>query len=321
MTRSRGIALISVLMITVVVSALAYHLVSRHAMTIAATRVHFETSRIREFNLATEQFAITLLRRDWLDTDSREYDSLDEDWAQPNSIQFDEGELHFVIVDSKSKLNLNSASRPGATFAVQSIENLFLNLDFTPGTSGLWVDWIDSDLEPTPSGAEDFNWMVHEPPMRTPNNPVTDVSEVRTLLALSRDQFRALRQLATVLPVADSKVNINTVLPDVLKAMDETLSPFTLEQLSSETRLYVSVDRAVGALPELARLVERIDVKTEFFEVQSTITIGERRSDYVCHLYRNPETGEITVYERDFGVKVERDRFPEVFASETVVDS
>ena len=310
MRRYRGIALISVLMITVVVSALAYHLVSRHTMTIAATRVHFETSRIREFNLATELLATEELRADWQDEQSRTFDSWTERWASPFTVSFEEGDLHFVIIDSLSKFNLNSASRQGDAVARQTIASLFEKLELPPNTNSLWNDWIDGDLEPSQGGAEDFNWLVNSPPMRTPNQPVTDLTEVRTLAELTRDQFAALRQLATILPTNDVKVNINTVIPEVLEAMDQTLSPSMIGQLPDMTREYRSVDEAVGSLPELARLANRLVVKTSFFEVQSTITIGGRRSDYICYLHRDSETGEVRVYERDFGMKVEPQPLP-----------
>ena len=179
------------------------------------------------------------------------------------------------------------------------------------------MDWIDTDQIPLPAGAEDFTWLVNSPPTRTPNTPVTDISEIRTLQPLTRNQFDALRRVATVLPTNSVKVNINTVNSAVLMAMDKTLNTSTLNQVDSITRNFKTVDEAIAVLPELARLAGHLTVTSRFFELQSTTTIDGRRSDYVAYLYRNPETGQIVVYERDFGLKVDQERFPDLFETDS----
>ena len=135
MSRQKGIALLSVLMITVVVSALAYHLVSRHSMTIAATRIYFDSSGIREYNLAAEQLAIEELHKDWSDEQSRQLDSLTENWAVTFSVEFSTAKIQFAIIDSLSKFNLNGAANSGDAFVNLAVANLFSRFGAAPKSS------------------------------------------------------------------------------------------------------------------------------------------------------------------------------------------
>ena len=49
--RNHGVALVSVLLIVALVSALAYHLMTHHSLTLAASRQLFEQAQLRELSL------------------------------------------------------------------------------------------------------------------------------------------------------------------------------------------------------------------------------------------------------------------------------
>ena len=69
--RNHGVALVSVLLIVAVVSALAYHLMTHHSLTLAASRQLFEQAQLREYALGGEIFARQMLYEDWEQESSR----------------------------------------------------------------------------------------------------------------------------------------------------------------------------------------------------------------------------------------------------------
>ena len=81
MTRQRGVALISVLLIVVAATALAYEMATRHTLNIAQSRLLLNGSQARQYALGGEEYARQILYADWEDEETRAYDTLQESWA------------------------------------------------------------------------------------------------------------------------------------------------------------------------------------------------------------------------------------------------
>ena len=105
------------------------------------------------------------------------------------------------------------------------------------------ADWIDTDADRQPQGAEDETYTGQDPGYRTAGTLMADVSELRAVAGVTPDLFATLRPWLCTLPIAKpAPVNLNTLLPEQapLVAM---IAPDTL-----------TVDAVQGALlrrPEL----------------------------------------------------------------------
>jgi general secretion pathway protein K len=76
------------------------------------------------------------------------------------------------------------------------------------------ADWIDSDSETGPQGAEDSAYSGGEPAYRTGNTLFADPSELRAVAGVTPEIYRQLRPYLCALPAADmSPINVNTLLP------------------------------------------------------------------------------------------------------------
>lgn len=81
MQRSRGVALISVLLIVALATTLAHQMAARHSLSIAQSRLLISASQARQYALGGEEYARQILYADWLEEETRDTDTLLEPWA------------------------------------------------------------------------------------------------------------------------------------------------------------------------------------------------------------------------------------------------
>jgi general secretion pathway protein K len=76
------------------------------------------------------------------------------------------------------------------------------------------ADWIDSDAQVSPQGAEDGAYSGSQPAYRTGNTLLADPSELRAVTGVTPEIYRELRPYLCTLPAADmSPINVNTLSP------------------------------------------------------------------------------------------------------------
>jgi general secretion pathway protein K len=77
------------------------------------------------------------------------------------------------------------------------------------------ADWIDTDNNPAPNGAEDETYQGSSVPYRTAGRLIGDVSEIRAVRGMTPQFYERLRPWVCALPAAElSPVNVNTLRPD-----------------------------------------------------------------------------------------------------------
>ena len=81
MQKSRGVALISVLLIVALATTLAHQMAARHSLSIAQSRLSISASQARQYALGGEEYARQILYADWLEEETRDTDTLLEPWA------------------------------------------------------------------------------------------------------------------------------------------------------------------------------------------------------------------------------------------------
>ena len=307
MTREcRGIALISILLLVVLFSALAFQLYSHQTMVTAQTRIGLSANQARYSLLASEALAQELLYLDWMDEDGRLRDDMAEPWAQALApIRTVSGDVRVQIVDQSGKLNLNSlagSSSKESTRAFSYILNrIGLSLELTP----IWRDWIDADDQRFQidgyHGREELDWLGNTIPFRTPNRLAGHLTEIQVLAPVAQDVYSELTQLVTVLPTSSLKINVNTAHPEVLNS----LLPPSGSRMSARggVRNFGSVEAFVDLHGGFAEVRDHLSVRSDFFEVRATLEGSDLRMDMSSQIYRDPRSGECQIYARDFATR------------------
>ena len=304
--KQSGVALVTVLLVVAIATVMAVSMVQEQQGSIHIARGFLSRGQAGQYALGGEELARQILQEDHAEGENRDY--LTETWANPElHFQFEEGEVNLQITDLQGLFNVNSLSSENdlVEIARQRLVNLLTALGADPLLSDRIQDWIDEDTSARPAGAEDFDYLVYEPPYRAGNAIVQDVSELG-LLGLEPEILQQIIPFFTALPDAQTLVNINTASPYILQALASELSfeaAGVLVQRREEQEGGFETVQAFLQLPELAgvRVVTNgLSVQSSFFEVRTIARYQERFSYLTSILHRNPLDGTIRVIYRDF---------------------
>ena len=307
MKTQRGVALITVLLVVAVVTVVCASLIARQQLAIRSSANQLHVRQAWHYALGGETLAQALLRRDLLQGNPRApVDHLGEAWAQPLApFALDEGgELQVSIVDPTGRFNLNSLVRKGQAneAAVAQFRRLLRSLQIDEPYAERLVDWLDADQEPNGSfGAEDNQYLLAQPAYRAANRILSDESELRLLLEMTESDYQRLLPFVSVLP-ADATLNVNTASARVLASLADGLPLATAQALvaSRGTQGYPDVASFVAQLPGLTVQSQGLAVGSQYFEVISDVSVGDRRQALRSTLQRASD-GRVYVLARDLG--------------------
>ncbi|PTU72710.1 type II secretion system minor pseudopilin GspK [Pseudomonas mangrovi] len=309
MSRQRGVALITVLLVVAVVTIVTAGIIARQQLAIRSASNQLHVRQAWQYAQGGETLAKAILFRDLREGDRQApVDHLGEAWARPFApFKLDEGgELRVRIEDPSGRFNLNSLVRQGQPneLALQQFRRLLLRLQIEEPYAERLKDWMDADQDPTGSyGAEDNQYLLAQPPYRTPNRALGDISELRLLFNMREEHYRRLAPFVSALP-PDAVLNVNTASPMVLSSLADGLSPALAAELVSVRGLLGFRDlQAFLSQPVLAGLGvqgEGLGINTQYFQVVSEVSVGDRRQVLVSQLQRGRD-GRVRVLSRDLG--------------------
>jgi general secretion pathway protein K len=302
MRQQQGVALISVLLIVALVSALLYHLVSQHSLAIARTQQSVGTAQSLQYVLGAEAYARQLLAQNFEQRDGRLADHLGEDWAQPMApFELEEGRLELEITDLQGLFNLNALAGMDAAASHPRLLRLLGVLGLDPRIADLWKDWVDADDLTTGFGAEDGQYLLLEPPYRASNRLAGSASELRLLFEAEQEQLNMLLPHVVALPTTTLRVNVNTATAETLHAIAPQLAPERAAALMQMPRAYEDVASAIAEIPELSGAQDVLSVTSAFFQISAMAEVGGMRIELVSIVHRDPDDGSIRLISRDFG--------------------
>ncbi len=309
-SRSRGVVLLSILLILALLSALGYQMVGRHGLTVAQVRHTFMHDQALAYALGAEAFARQVLYEDWSDTGPGS-DNLQEAWAQPLvPFEIEDGLLEVQIRDLNGCFNLNSLAGAQTEDNLNRLKTLLRNAGVPDAMADTWRDWVDADEEVSGFGAEDASYLLDDTAYRTANRMAGHISELMLLKDASLDFVEALRGSACLLPSDELRLNVNTASADALAALSPDLAPAQMESFVMSERSYEEVGEVTEEFPELAGSAGVLSVVSEYFEVQVRAEVGETRAELASIVHRDPNDGSMTLIARDFGRDF-RSRFEE----------
>ena len=223
----RGAALLTVLMLVAVVAVMAGAALERLRLSTRLAANAAAADQARAYAVAAE--AMATVRLGDLLTKSEGRVTLLGNWSdRPFPLPLPGGGLAVArVVDGGNCFNLNglvtAAGAPGLyqTAGLQRIQ--FARLMRLLGISGQVADqvaasaadWIDSDQDQQPGGAEDPFYTGQQTGYRTAGTLMADVSELRAVSGVTPEVYARLKPWVCALPVAEpSRLNVNTILPE-----------------------------------------------------------------------------------------------------------
>ncbi len=190
---------------------------------------------------------------------------------------------------------------------VALLTDLNINTDYAARV----VDWIDSDDQATfPGGAEDTFYLTQQPPYRTPNLPITSVSELRggrCARAMDRASYDRLSPLVTALPM-ETKLNICTAPGEVLDVFSGqrsyALDANELNGQRQQFNCYPDKDTFLSGISttQKAYVQNHIGTTSQYFRLRTWITIGTTRFTLYSLIYQDT-SGQIRPVLRTFGTE------------------
>ena len=176
--QSKGVALITVMLILALATVLAVSMSSRQQLDIHRSANIFNSEQAFQYILGAESWAKQILKRDFEDN---KIDSLNDDWATVlPALPIEGGQMSGKIEDLQAKFNINNLVENGKPQKIylERFKRLLRNLELNENISSVLIDWLDSNEETGFSGAEDNEYLNLSPAYRTANQAMSDVSEL-----------------------------------------------------------------------------------------------------------------------------------------------
>ncbi len=314
-SEQRGVALLaSLILMLAVVMALA-NIFYRHQIDVSQATGSLHGDQALLLAISGENWARDLLS-DRLD--DRNVDSFEEDWAQAIPMMpVDGGELRGCIADLQANINLNNFAGYNAQILKTEMNtnvtghaevwlNLLrmLELPADPSRIATVIDWLDKDSSTINSwGAEQADYDSMRPPRVPANSPVSDIGELAAISGYEVYEVQRLAPWITALPEI-STININTASDQMLAALGGDFDE-QFRQLVTESRPFVSLDDfhqlvsdtlQISAPDTAARWpASLIDVKSNYFQLNLQVTLGEARIEVKSIMDRNGRSKPVII--------------------------
>ncbi len=275
--RQKGAALLIALVVAAIAAAVATTLASDQQRWLASVEHRRDQVQGQAIALAGIQWA-----RQVLDEDSRAgpFDHLGEPWALPlPRTPLDHGSIEGRIVDAQGLLNVNTLADTGIAGATERsrFERLFTRLGIATATLDAVADYIDTDNETRPAGAEDAYYQRAAAPYVAANAALVRSGELANVRGLSAASVARLTPWAVALPPR-TPLNINTAPPEVLSAAVAGLDGDGLTALmaSRAARPFTTVADFRSRLPAGASFANdtAFSVRSDYFLVTVTARQG-----------------------------------------------
>jgi len=296
-TRQQGVALVTALLVVSLATVAAVAMATRFQVDMRRTGNLLNGEQAYAYALAAESWAYVILRRD---SKESQHDSLDEDWSTAlPPIPVEGGFVNGYVEDLQGRFNVNNLVGVGGGLDQVQLDyykRLLDVLGLEPALAPALQDWIDPDIDTTfPDGAEDDEYLLADVPYRAANRSLVDISELRLVKGYTPEVLAVLEPHVTALPAA-TVINVNTATPAVLQALHADLEEADVEQLLEARNGEPFTDKAAviahNSLAGLELLVD-VDIKSDWFNVQTDVSVGRGRARLDSRLLRGQDKLQI----------------------------
>lgn len=221
------------LLVVALATALASSMIWRQDLWLRQIETRRDLAQARLLALAGIDWARAVLAED---ARTGSTDHLGEPWAtKVPAMPAEGGEIGGELADEQAKWNLNNLVRNGQVQpdSMAVLGRLLDQLQLPQALAVTLADWLDSDGETTPDGAEDAYYLGLTPPYRSANRELSDLDNLLRVRGFNSALIDRLRPYVSVLP-GYNPVNLNTTGAIVLAAVLPDLSPADAQQIIVE---------------------------------------------------------------------------------------
>ena len=222
----RGAALLTVLLLVAVVAVMAGAALEKLRLTTRLSANAVQIGQARGLAYAAETLAASRVTS--LLAQSPDRVTLAGGWSdRPFALPIPgEGSATARVTDGGNCFNLNglvTLAGPGVYAENDGTRAKFarlMRLLAVPAAAAEQIaasasDWIDTDQQPQPNGAEDATYLARVVPYRTAGTLMGDPSELRAVAGMTPEIYATIRPWVCTLPIAQpSKINLNTLAPE-----------------------------------------------------------------------------------------------------------
>lgn len=217
----RGVALITAMLLIAIIATLATSLALGQQVWLRQTQNLTDLAQAESIREGALRYAAAVLERDGRNAQTGKTDTLKEAWAQPiPPLPVEGGVVLISIADAQARFNLNNLVQQGqlSKADVPIYTRLLTQLGLPTDLVNPLVDWLDADSITLPGGAEDLDYLNHDPPYRAANQPLQSFDELRLVKGYTEEVLKKLAPFVTVLP-EPRPINVNTADATVLAAL------------------------------------------------------------------------------------------------------
>lgn len=304
--RSRGVALLTVMLVVALATTTAVAMASRQQLDIRRTENTLYQGQALMYLYGVETWSQQFLAED---RRNNEIDHNGEDWAvRLPPLPIEGGQVQGFIEDLQGRFNLNSLNQPNDSgkLARERFERLLIQLEINTEIMSTIQDWLDADIDPRfPAGAEDDYYLGQDPAYRTANQNMLSPSELLLLKDLDKEIYEKLSPHVNALPGV-TPININTASPEVLMSLADDVSKTDIEGLikKREDNAYESVEAFLAEEVFAGKNVSDagLSVNSDYFLLLAQADIGHLHQTLTSIFVRDDE-GRIEVLLRsDSGI-------------------
>lgn len=307
MSRVRGVALITALLITALAGTVAASLAWDNALDVRRTMVMLYRDQAIQVAIGSEGWVRSILRDDGAQSQN---DHLEEIWATdipalPIDSEAVQGQIYGKIEDLQGRFNVNNLidgnGEVDPVFLAQ-YERLLKLLDLDPRLAETTVDWLDPDQDETiPGGAEDPLYSGLVPPYRTADQPISNITELSAIDGMDLVSFEILLPHVIALP-GRTAINVNTAGIPVLQSLGANIDLGTAEGLVQQREGGGFVDYATvfGTVVD-QDMIPWLAESSEYFQLKAVVQIDTVRVSLFTLLHRDPNNGEVAPFLRKLG--------------------
>jgi general secretion pathway protein K len=288
--KSRGIALLTTLLVVSIASIIAVSLIKRQWIDIRKTQ---NTQRIEQSWLYAQAVEAWALGRLYADLDGSEVDSESDGWGNPiEPTDIENGQISAAITDCQSRFNINNLLAPGEAGKKhqEKFKRLLIVLELPESLLDSLLDWIDEDNNIRyPGGAEDNHYMSKPKPYRAANQEMVNISELKLVEGFSEEVYQKLKPYVSALPGVQN-INVNTASEIILRTLADDISQTDaltiIDARSGEPFDGVQSFIEHQALAGRTIVAEGIAVSSNYFRVDSNVLIDSLNMGYTSIIFR-----------------------------------
>ncbi|EPR9734827.1 type II secretion system minor pseudopilin GspK [Enterobacter bugandensis] len=327
--KQKGVALLVVLILLVMMSALAAKISQQFCRNLQKTHYQVSQQQLRWAMQAQEKVVKDRLQTDA--TGENKALNLDGDWHQPLETRGEDYTVVSQVEDAQDCFNVNNLlaaekipqgqnapAVPEKSRNEQIVEQILTESGISHTTAEevyqQLVDYLDGDATTAKDGAESDAWAGVVPARQPANQMMRTIAEIKQLPAFPVAAYPKVSKLLCALPDSASKVDVNTLKPeqaallaalfpgkltedDAVRLIDSRPETGWENMETFSKALEQTFPQLKDDLPQVAEL---LSISSRYFRVNYTGNTDELTLRVVSQLQVNNEAGEIVTWQRRY---------------------